>query len=88
MKAAWIFKVKGKEIAFSFCSVLPDLGISEHFGEIFGDSNLVGIGLGKSENFGDKLGGFSYKMPWWNFLTLFINYDNYNEKRQFCAVIQ
>ena len=61
---------------------LPILGIFEPFGEVFGDSDLVGIGLGKSEILGDKHGGFSYKMPCWNFFTLFINYDNYNEKKR------
>ena len=50
---------------------LPILRIFEPHGEIFGVSDLVGIGLGKSETFRDKHGGFSCKMSCWNFFNLF-----------------
>ena len=50
-------------------TVLRDLGISpysgdsEPFGEVFGDSDLAGIDLGKSEIIGDKHDGFFSKTP-------------------------
>ena len=42
-------------IVYNWYPVLPDMGISE---EVFGDSDLAGIGLGKSEILGTNMGDF------------------------------
>ena len=45
----------------------PLWGFLSLLGKYSGTAILWGIGLGKCETFGDKHGGFSYKMPCWNF---------------------
>ena len=69
--------------------MLPDLGISETVGEVFEDSVLVGIGLGKSEILGTNMGDFHAKyLPGIFLLFLLITIIRTRKDDNFGIVIQ